>query len=257
MPNEKKISIITTCYNRNNTIASALESTLSQDYTNKELVVIDGGSKDGSVDTIKKYEDRLAFFISEKDSGMYNALNKGIKNCTGDIIGLLHSDDIFYEEKSLSKIADIFARTNADIIFANGQYVDENDIHNIKRVYKAKPFKKKYLKLGWIPLHTTIFVKKEVFENYGLYREDFQIASDYEISLRWFNNDLLKKEFLDDWTVKMRLGGKSTNIKQQKKKTVEDFKIIKEYGLLGYTTLFSKIIRKIPQYLLPKIIKYK
>jgi glycosyltransferase len=250
-----KISVITTCYNREKTIASAIESTLSQDYANKELVVIDGASKDGSVKIINQYKNELAYFVSEKDSGMYNALNKGIQNCTGDIIGLLHSDDIFYNEKTLSKIAEAFEKTNADIIYANGQYVDEKDIENVKRIYKAKPFKKKYLKYGWIPLHTTIFAKKEVFENYGLYREDFQIASDYEISLRWFSNDLLKKEFLNDWIVKMRLGGKSTSMKQQKKKTDEDIRIIKEYGLLGYFTAFSKIARKIPQYLIPKIFR--
>jgi hypothetical protein len=114
-----KISVITTCYNREKTIASAIESTLSQDYANKELVVIDGASKDGSVKIINQYKNELAYFVSEKDSGMYNALNKGIQNCTGDIIGLLHSDDIFYNEKTLSKIAEAFEKTNADIIYAN------------------------------------------------------------------------------------------------------------------------------------------
>lgn len=252
-----KISVITTCYNRKHTIASAIESTLSQDYPNKELVVIDGASKDGSVEIIKKYEDKLAVFVSEKDTGIYNALNKGIQKCTGNIIGLLHSDDIFYDISTLSKIVETFEQTGADLVYANGLYVDEKNLDKVKRIYKAKPFKKKYLKYGWIPLHTTIFVKSEVFEKYGTYQENFQIASDYEISLRWFTNDAIKKVFLNDWVVKMRLGGKSTDMQQQKKKSAEDLKIIKEYGLMNQSTLFAKIARKIPQYLLPKVKKYK
>ncbi len=110
---------------------------------------------------------------------------------------------------------------------------------------------------GWIPLHTTIFVKKEIFEKHGLYREDFQIASDYDISLRWFKNPEIKKVYLNRWVVKMRMGGKSTNITQQRKKSSEDLHIIKEHRLWGKWTLFFKIARKIPQYLLPKIFHYK
>lgn len=252
-----KISVITTCYNRKNTIASALESMLSQDYADKEYVVIDGGSKDGSAEIISRYKNRLQFFVSEKDTGMYNALNKGIKNCTGDVIGLLHSDDFFYAENTLSQIAEVFKTTNADIVYANGMYVDGEDLANVKRIYTAKPFQQSDLKYGWIPLHTTIFAKREVFEKYGLYREDFQIASDYEISLRWFTNAKLKKVFLDKWVVKMRLGGKSTDMQQQKRKSAEDLQIISEYNLPGKFTLASKIIRKIPQYILPRIKKYQ
>lgn len=252
-----KISVITTCYNRANSIASALESFIAQDYKNKEYVIIDGNSKDNSMDVISEYKDHIDVLISESDTGIYNALNKGIKNCTGDAIGLLHSDDFFYDTKTLSKIAECFEKTNADIVYANGMYVDENNIANVKRIYPAKDFKSRYLPWGWIPLHTTIFVKTDVFQKYGLYREDYRIASDYDISLRWFRNSKIKKVFLDEYVVKMRLGGKSTDMQQQKRKSSEDLQIIREHQLWGKVTLFFKIARKIPQYIIPKFKKYQ
>ena len=252
-----KVSIITACYNREKTIASAIESVSAQKYNDIEYIIIDGASKDKSMDVINQYKDKIDVIVSEKDSGIYDALNKGIKKSSGDIIGLLHSDDLFYDENTINRIVDTFENSDADIVYANGMYIDEKNISKVKRIYKAKYFKKKYLHFGWIPLHTTIFVKKEVFEKYGLYREDFRIASDYEISLRWFKNSQLKKKFLNQWVVKMRLGGKSTDLTQQKLKSSEDLRIIKEYNLLGNVTLLFKISRKIPQYILPRLIKYK
>ncbi len=251
-----KVSIITACFNRERTISGAIESVLSQKYDNIEYIIIDGLSRDKSVDIINRYEKNIDIIVSEKDTGMYNAINKGIVKSTGDIVGLLHSDDFFYDDNTIQKIVDKFYESSADVVYANGLYVDEDDIAKIKRVYRAKVFKNRYLYFGWIPLHTTIFVKKEVFEEYGLYQENFKIASDYEISLRWFKNKQLKKVFLNDWVVKMRLGGKSTDLKQQKVKSKEDLEIIKQYNLWGIITLIFKILRKIPQYLLPKIIKF-
>jgi hypothetical protein len=136
-------------------------------------------------------------------------------------------------------------------------YVERENIKNVKRIYKSKPYNKKYLNFGWIPLHTTIYAKKSVFEEYGLYDQDYDIASDYDISLRWFTNPKITTYFLNTWVVKMRLGGKSTTAKLQKKKSSEDLKIIEKHNLLGKVTLFFKVLRKIPQYALPKILKYK
>jgi len=252
-----KISIITACYNREKTLSTAIESVINQSYDNIEYIIIDGKSKDSSMDIISNYKDNINIIISEKDTGIYNALNKGVINSTGDIIGILHSDDFLYDNNTVSHIAEFFKKTNADIVYANGMYVDENNINIIKRIYKSNIFRNYYLYFGWIPLHTTIYVKKEVFNKYGLYREDFHIASDYEISLRWFKNKKLKKVFLNEWVVKMRLGGKSTDMKLQKIKSSEDCRIISEYNLWGKLTLFFKIIRKIPQYILPLILKYK
>lgn len=252
-----KVSIITIVYNNQNCIADCIQSVLNQSYSDIEHVVIDGGSTDGTQDKIAPFLNNIAYYISEKDNGLYDGLNKGIKRATGDIIGILHSDDMFYEPETVQKIVKEFKSKNADLVYANGMYVDRNNTAIIKRIYKAKPFKKQYLKYGWIPLHTTIYVKRDVFYNYGYYDEQYSIASDYEISLRWFTNTNIKKFFLDNWVVKMRLGGKSTTAKLQNKKSSEDLKIIKQYNLLGILTLASKIGRKIPQYMIPRIVKFR
>jgi glycosyltransferase involved in cell wall biosynthesis len=188
---------------------------------------------------------------------LYNALNKGILQATGDIVGILHSDDLYYDTESIQKVVDAFKLSNSDLVYANGMYVERENTKNVKRIYKSKVYKKRYLPFGWIPLHTTIYVKKTVFDSYGLYDENYSIASDYEISLRWFKEKAIQTYFLNTWVVKMRLGGKSTTAKLQKKKSSEDLKIIEKHNLLGKVTLFFKVLRKIPQYALPKILKYK
>ncbi len=251
-----KISIITIVYNNKEHIASCIESALGQTYPDVEHLVIDGGSTDGTQEVIERYKDKLGYYVSEPDKGLYNALNKGIKLATGDIIGILHSDDLFYSPDTLKAIAGAFQKSQADLVYANGMYVDRKDIRRVKRVYRSKPFKKNYLKRGWIPLHTTIYAKREVFDTYGLYKEDYRIASDYEISLRWFTEPRLKTFFLNEWVVKMRLGGKSTTASLQQRKSAEDLKIIKDFKLMGYLTLFAKIGRKISQYILPHISKF-
>lgn len=251
-----KVTIITIVYNNHTTVAACIRSVQGQTYGNMEQIVIDGGSTDGTQQQIVPYVNKLAYYISEKDNGLYDALNKGIQQCTGDIIGILHSDDLFYEATTIQKVVDAFQQSKADLVYANGQFVAKDNVNNVKRIYGSKPYEQKDLYWGRIPLHTTIFVKREVFEKYGLYDTQYTIASDYEISLRWFKNPVIKTYFLNEFVVKMRLGGKSTSAKLQKKKSTEDLAIINTYQLWGKTTLFLKIVRKIPQYIKPYFIKY-
>jgi glycosyltransferase len=251
-----KVSIITIVYNNQACIAGCIQSVLDQTYTKIEHIVIDGGSTDGTQKQIEPYCKCLAYYKSEKDSGLYEALNKGIAQATGDIIGVLHSDDLFYDDTTVQKMVEEFKKTNADLVYANGQYVDKNNTDTIKRIYSSKPFHKRYLQFGWIPLHTTIYVRKKVFDTYGLYKTEYAIASDYGISLRWFTNDKIKKVYFDEWVVKMRLGGKSTTAKLQKLKSTEDLQIMKIYKLWSYFTLVCKITRKIPQYVVPRIFRF-
>ncbi len=251
-----KVSIITIVYNNVAFIAECIESVINQTYKNIEYIIIDGGSTDGSQVIIEKYKSKLAYYVSEKDRGLYDALNKGIQQATGDIVGLLHSDDLLFENNTIEKIVNKFNETQADLVYAKGVYVEREDISKIIRIYYSKPYKKQYLNFGWIPLHTTIFVKKAVFDQLGLYMEHYQISSDYDISLRWFKDESLKKEYLNQWTVKMRVGGKSTTKKLQMIKSMEDINIMRRYKLLGYFTLSMKIARKIPQYLIPKILPH-
>lgn len=251
-----KVSIITIVYNNAAYIESCIQSVLQQTYSDIEHIVIDGGSTDGTQKLIEPFIPQLGYYKSEKDKGLYNALNKGIHVATGDIIGILHSDDLFYAPTSVENVVQSFIKSKADLLYANGIYVERENIDTVKRIYKSKPFKKRYLNFGWIPLHTTIYVKKEVFENYGIYDESYAIASDYEISLRWFKNNQIKKYFLNDFLVRMRLGGKSTTLKLQKKKSTEDLRIIRKFKLLDVVTLFFKISRKLKQYVLPKFSNY-
>jgi len=250
-----KVSVITIVYNNRDCIAECIRSVISQSYPNIEHIAIDGGSTDGTQNAIAPYRDKLAYFISEKDNGLYFALNKGIALATGDVIGILHSGDTYYESGTINKVVDTFIATGADIVHANGQFVDKANLSNVLRIYPSKPYHNRYLAFGWIPLHTTIYVKRTIYQQYGLYDQKYFIASDYEISLRWFKNDQIKKVYLNEWVVKMRLGGKSTSAKLQKLKSAEDLKIIRSYHLLGYFTLVCKIARKIPQYIIPRITK--
>lgn len=248
-----KVSIITIVYNRAYCIADCIESVLSQTHKDIEHIIIDGGSTDGTQKVIEPYLDRLGYYISEKDEGIFDAYNKGIKRATGDIVGTLNSDDFFYKPETIEQVVSSFSATEADLVYAKGLFVDQKNINKIKRVYSSGPFKKNYLNFGWIPLHTTIFVRREVLNRYGGYNSGYTIASDYDISLRWFQNDDIKKQFLNEWVVKMRMGGLSTSAKHQVKKSREDLRIMKINRLNGLFTLACKIGRKIPQYILPHL----
>lgn len=250
-----KVSIITIVYNNKDCIKDSIESVLSQCYKDVEYIIIDGGSSDGTKDVISSYVSSISNYTSEKDNGLYDALNKGISKATGDIIGILHSDDLFYDENSLLNVMEAFNDSKADLVYAKGIYVKRNDLSKVKRIFSSKSFKSRYLKWGWIPLHTTIYVRRELFQRYGLYNENYSIASDYDISLRWFKNKSIKKYFLNKFIVKMRLGGKSTTPKLQRKKSAEDLRIIRNHNLMGYFTLAFKISRKILQYIKPYFVR--
>jgi len=252
-----KVSIITIVYNNQKSIEDCLKSVQNQTYPIIEHIVIDGGSTDGTQTKIEPYKSKLAYYVSEKDNGLYDALNKGIKIATGDIVGILHSDDVFLNNNTIQKVVDSFFKSKADVVYAKGLYVNKDNLNKVKRIYPSNNFKKWFLYFGWIPLHTTIYVKKKIFEQYGLYNISYSIASDYEISLRWFKNKAIKKYYLNKWVVKMRLGGKSTTPKLQQKKSKEDLEIIKSFKLWSVITLAFKIGRKIPYYVAPIFIDYK
>lgn len=251
-----KVSIITIVYNNVATIEKCINSILNQTYPEIEYVVIDGGSTDGTCQILERYNNKIDVFLSERDNGLYDALNKGIALATGDIIGILHSDDLFYNDMIIQKVVNEFKSSGSDLVYGNGIYVARQNTRQVKRVYSSTPFRKWFLYFGWIPLHTTIFVKREVFEKFGTYDSSYSISGDYDISLRWFKNDKIKKYFLNEFVVRMRLGGKSTSRSLQRRKSSEDIDIIKKHNLWGWLTLFFKIGRKIPQYIKPFLKSY-
>lgn len=205
-----KISIVTVVYNCVNTIQGCIESVLNQDYHDVEYIIIDGGSKDGTVDVIKQYEDRIAKFISEKDKGIYDAMNKGIKMATGDVVGILNADDFFYSNDTLSKIAKAFDKkpeldaTIADIVFVN----ETNT--RVLRHYDAKNWRPSKFAWGFMPPHPSFFCKRHLFDKLGYYKTDYKIAADYELLIRYLYVNKIKFRYLPMITTRMRMGGVST-----------------------------------------------
>ncbi|MCK4799036.1 MAG: glycosyltransferase [Spirochaetes bacterium] len=204
-----KISIITVVYNSKNTIKETIESVLHQDYPLIEYIIIDGQSNDGTLDIIKMYKDKISKLISEKDNGIYDAMNKGIKLANGDIIGILNSDDIFENNKVISKVVKIFKTNSINSLYADLKYVNRYDTDKIIRYWKSSPFIKNSFKNGWHPPHPTFFVKKEIYEKYGYYNLNFKISADFELMLRFLERYNISTYYLPESIIKMRIGGKS------------------------------------------------
>lgn len=244
-----KVSVITTCYNRANTIRNTIDSVLAQDYPNIEYIIIDGASTDDSVNLIKEYEDRITKFISEPDRGMYEALNKGIRIATGDIIGLMHSDDEFYDNQVISRIVEVFKKKNPDMLYANGLFVNAEDTTRIIRRWISGKKSDSKLKRGWLPLHTTTYFQQDILEKYGLYNETYRIAADTEFLTRYMYKYKVKSYYLNEYVVKMKMGGASTDIKRVFTKWKEDIRVYKRHKLNPYITLPAKVISKIPQFI--------
>jgi glycosyltransferase len=246
-----RVSIITICYNRKATIAKAIESVLLQDYTNIEYIIIDGNSTDGTKDIVNSYADKISTFISEPDKGMYDALNKGLKVATGDVIGLMHSDDEFYDATVVTKIVSAFQNNpNTDGIYGNGIYISNDDHERIIRNRIGGAYSLEKVKSGWLPLHPTVYLKKICIEKFGDYNLDFKIASDTEFLLRYLYKYKIKMTYLNEYIVKMRMGGMSTSSKRALEVLHEDYTIYKYHGLPALRVVFQKKLIAIKQYLI-------
>lgn len=245
-----KVSIITICYNRKETIANAVESVLSQDYPDIEYIVIDGNSTDGTKQILQSYEGKINKFLSEPDKGMYDAINKGLKMATGEIIGLMHSDDEFYDHKVVSKIVELFQKSPSyDGIYGDGVYVTNDTQEKIVRDRIGGEYNYKKLKSGWLPLHPTVYLKKEVIEKLGYYNLDFKIASDTEFLLRYLFKSKINLAYLNTYMVKMRMGGLSTSGSRALEVLYEDYRIYSYHGLPAFRAVFRKKLRALKQYL--------
>ncbi|WP_291153598.1 glycosyltransferase family 2 protein [Flavobacterium sp. UBA7680] len=245
-----KITIITVCYNRKGTIEKAIQSVLSQNYLDIEYIIIDGNSKDGTQEIIESYKDRISYYISEPDKGMYDAINKGFKLATGDVIGLMHSDDEFYDRKAISRIAARFENDNTiDGVYGDGIYVSNDKEERLIRDRIGGVFSLKRVKKGWLPLHPTVYLKKTVIDKHGLYNLDFKIASDTEFLLRYLYKHKINMSYIDAYIVKMRMGGMSTSLKRAFEVLYEDYKIYKFHGLAAIFVVFLKKSIALRQYI--------
>lgn len=204
-----KISIITVVFNGKDTIGHTIESVLSQTYKDIEYIIIDGGSTDGTVDIIKNFEDRIAYWMSEPDNGIYDAMNKGIKVATGEIIGILNSDDMYADSSVIEEVVNRISREKADTCYGDLVYVDKNNTQKVIRQWKSGSYQKDKFKKGWMPPHPTFFVKSEVYEKYKFFNTDFTIAADYELMLRFLYKFGCSTAYIPRVLVKMRTGGNS------------------------------------------------
>ncbi|MFV8372669.1 glycosyltransferase family 2 protein [Flavobacterium sp. LB2P74] len=244
-----RVSIITVCYNRKDTIAKAMESVLNQDYPNIEYIVIDGNSTDGTREIIQSYSDKIAIYISEPDSGMYDAINKGLSMATGDIVGLMHSDDEFYDPTVVSKIVATFQNSpNTDGVYGDGIYVSNDAEERIVRNRIGGVYDFEKLKSGWLPLHPTVYIKKSVMDKLGCYDLSFKIASDTEFLLRYLFKHKINMTYLNEFVVKMRMGGLSTSYKRAFEVLSEDYNIYKYHHLSAVRTVFLKKLQAMVQY---------
>lgn len=204
-----KISIITVCYNSAKTIEDTIRSVLAQTYDNIEYIIVDGLSKDETLAVVNKYKDKIGVIISERDKGIYDAMNKGILMATGDVIGILNSDDVFFDNNTLQNVIDAFNSSNADAVFGNLYYVKADDVNTVVRFWKGSPYKKNGFSRGWHPAHPSFFVKRWVYEKYGVFDLRFDVSADFELMLRFIAKHNIKTAYFNEALVRMRVGGNS------------------------------------------------
>lgn len=244
-----KVSIITATFNSENTIKDTLASLDSQDYPNIEYIVIDGGSTDKTVETVKQHSKRLTKIISEPDKGIYDALNKGIQTATGDVVGFLHSDDMFAYSSAVTDIVNQLSIHGADAVYADLDYVGADNTANVVRRWRSGEYQRNKLTRGWMPPHPTFYMKRSCYQAYGGFDLSFRIAADYDSLLRYLFVNGVKTTYLPQVTIKMRLGGISNrSIKTIYQKTKEDIRALKNNQISWFSAIMWKNVSKISQF---------
>ena len=244
-----KISLITVTYNCAETLSDTFDSVRSQNCEQLEYIVIDGGSSDRTVDIIKQNEDIISFWESEADEGIYDAMNKGLRRATGDVIGFLHSDDMFFSGNTLKSIIEVAEDKSPDVIYGDLEYVNAKSTDKVIRRWNSSDFKDSLLKQGWMPPHPTLYIRKQIVEETGFFDTSFRIAADYDYILRLFTRKGLKTHYMPKVIVKMRLGGESNkSVSNIIRKSKEDIRALRKNKVGGLFTLIGKNLSKIPQF---------
>ena len=260
-----KISLITACYNSAATIRTCFDSVLSQQGVVLEYIVVDGGSKDATVDIIKEYSTRSTCstrfefrWLSEPDQGMYDAINKGVKMATGDIVGILNADDMFEGPDTLAHVVEGFNHVEqveqVDAVYADIRFV-KDDLQTTSRYYSAKRWKPWMLQWGKMPPHPSVYIRRELFDRLGLYKLGYDIAADYELLIRYLRKAGIKTRYLNECVVRMRMGGKSTRgWKSFKTLNKEIVRGNRENGYFCcFPMLLPKYLFKIFEFILPRL----
>jgi glycosyltransferase len=247
--NQMKVSIITATYNSAATIIDTLKSLEAQTYKDIEYIIVDGASKDDTLEIIQANSSRVSKVICEQDKGIYDALNKGINIATGDIVGFLHSDDLFASNQVIEDIVKEFHISKSDAVYADLEYVSKDDTSKVVRLWKSGEYNKKQLKKGWMPPHPTFYLKRDLYVKYGTFDLTFKIAGDYDSLLRylWLNN--ISMTYLPKVIMRMRVGGASNrSFKNIIQKTTEDIAALKKNKIFWPSALFLKNVSKISQF---------
>lgn len=247
-----KISIITVVRNGEQTIRDTINCVLSQSYHNIEYIVVDGNSTDRTLDIVQSFGNKVSKIISEPDTGIYDAMNKGLRAATGDYIGFLNADDFYSDQDVVSKIVSTARETQADSIYGDLVFVDQNNTNKIVRYWKSGRFDRFKMIFGWSVPHPTFFVKRSVFKRHGLFRENFGLSGDYEMMVRFFFKDRISAAYIPQVLVRMRVGGAGNSGLQSKiKGNREDIQAWKQNGLkIPFLTIFLKPLRKLPQFIM-------
>lgn len=249
-----KVSVITVCFNSASTIESTIQSVLSQDFAELEYIIIDGASTDETLTIVKKYDSKIAKLISEKDQGIYFAINKGIQHATGDVIAILHADDFYTSPQVISTIAKTFEVYKVDTVYGDLQYVDRLNPDKIIRYWQSGSFQKRLFLKGWMPPHPSFFVKKTCYDQFGLFNTTLRSAADYEMMLRLLYKHNCSTHYVPEVFVKMRIGGKSNiSIMNRIKANREDKKAWLLNDLRpGVFTFIRKPLSKLNQFFTKK-----
>lgn len=245
-----RVSIITAVYNRASTVECALESIRAQCDVEIEVIVVDGMSNDGTAEVLERNRSQIDTLIQEPDDGIYDALNKGLRVASGDVIGFLHADDFFANPWVLRNVVKQFQTTDCDGVYGDLLYVSAENSSDVIRYWRAGEFRPPMLRWGWMPPHPTVYLRRNAYQALGGFRTDFQIAADYEMLVRVFAKYRFKMRYLDEVMVKMRVGGKSNaTIRNRMRANWEDRQAWAINGMRPPTGLrFTKPMRKLSQY---------
>ena len=244
-----QVSIITAVFNRAKTLGEALRSVQNQTWQNIEHIVIDGGSTDGSLAILHHHRDRIAKMVSEPDQGLYDALNKGIREASGDVVGFMHADDQFASPHALSRVAAAFDDPSVEAVYGDLAYVKQNDVSKVVRYWRAGRYRRDQLAQGWMPPHPTFYVRRDVYSRLGAFDTRYRISADYDNMLRILWGGGVRASYIPEVLVRMRMGGISnTSLLNILLKSREDYAAMRNHGIGGLQALFLKNFTKLPQF---------
>ncbi len=243
-----QITVITAVKNRASTLGACLRSVQAQSWPDIEHIVVDGGSTDGTLGVLAASRAHLAKLICEADRGVYDALNKGIREASGDVVGFMHADDEFASEHSLERVARAFEDSAVDAVYGDLVYVRRDDTSRVVRYWRAGPYSRSQFTNGWMPPHPTFYVRRHVYRRFGGFDTRFRIAADYENMLRILWRGGVQAAYIPEVLVRMRAGGMSNRLLNLLRKSSEDFAALRQNGIGPVQALLLKNVTKLPQF---------